>query len=402
MAAAPAAPAAPGHSKRINPPTFSGEGPQMEVAETVNTFIELFEAFCESQNYAEDAEKLGLLRHCFQPVPCEASRWFSVTKREPGKATDTWAEVKALLLQRFDIPKTANQLASLRASLVQQPKESVRAFADRVMSVQFELNKHRETVNIPTLNAAQRTAAVNGFSNSDAAINYLAGLKPGIRRVVNQAVPGTTFDDWVAIAARAETAEHESGRPSDHSGAHAASVDAIQQNRGQAQGGQGQRNQRNYGNQQQGGGYQRQGQQGGPTNQGNQQNRPPTKRPGWIRFADIPPNMCLTCGYEGHRSSQCTTQYERQRWGSVIKQLGLRPPPGQGGQRQGQYAVSGQQQSEQQQPNTQNSQPANQQPNPVPTPPPRQQSTQPPPAQAGQGAYAVGGAAFDGSFRDFQ
>lgn len=291
--------AALGGRLRIPAPLFAGEGTAEAVATEAQIFIADFDSYCAITNVGDD-NKLAAVRACFKKGT-EASRWFHMVSQGgegPDKAVGTWADVKVLFLKRFDTPKTSLQLAASISELVQKPDERVQTFADRVRAVQVDVDKKRKEATIAGVTAAHKTRCIGVFSNLDAQLRFITGLRPDLRQVISQQDIPDLFDNLLEAAIRAEAAVLESKVKQP-----AAAVAALNTggNRGSGnQGGQGGRNQ----------------------SQGH-----PNDRPKWVILKDLPPGTCYVCGRTGHSRRDCRARPENYAWKQVISQLGLRPDP---------------------------------------------------------------------------
>ncbi len=369
-------------------PQFTGEGTKEQTAEHLEIFIADIESYFTSIGETNDAGMLAGLRQAFKR-DSPAQRWWATVCRSTVKQANTWADAVALMKTRFGQEKTAMQLAALRDTLTQKASEDVRTFADRVIFVQQEIDDKRRATNVPNVDNARRNRCVDQFSDMDSRMLFLCGVRPALRRILQQNPDApATFDDMVlrAEAAEASEAEGASGKATaaaakalimaiscgqeDVSKEMAAINDSISAmggasgsrggNRGGRGGNRGARGGR-------GGSGRGGGRGGGASGGGGGDNA----RPSWLRFDQLPPDTCYTCGYKGHISPNCSVQPHRFKWARLIKELGLRPPQ-QGGQ-----APIGQQQQQQQQ------QPA------APPPPPASAPGQPVVAQPGTGAFYV-------------
>lgn len=287
---------------KLHLPIFVGEGSNDAVAEELQTFIEDFESYCEATELVA-AGRLASLRQCFKKGS-EAATWYAAISRDSTKQLQSWDDAKVLMRQRFDVPRTAGQLATLRDTLKQKDKESVRPFADRVTLFQQQVDKKRKDKLIVGVTVAQKRICVDSFSDQDCCLSFLSGLKPAVRTILTQRALPDTFQGLIDAAVLAEVAVAEA-RAGAGSALHA--VDDL-------------------GAVGAGGGGGRQGRSGGTSGPEKKKKYPPTNRPNWIRLNQLPRGMCYTCGFSGHSAMDCKTELSNQRWNAVITELNLQQP----------------------------------------------------------------------------
>jgi len=337
---------------KLGLPSFVGEGTNDQIAEELECFIEDFESYCDTMSLT-GPNRLAALRQCFKKNS-EGARWYAATSRDSTKAMAEWVDAKALMQQRFDVPRTAGQLAGLRDTLKQKAAETVRPFADRCTLYQQQVDKERKKKVIPGVSAAHRNLCVDVFGDQDCTMAFISGVKPAIRAILTQTKIPNTFQGVIDAAVLAEIAVREAATP--------AAVAPVGQEllgaTGPATG-----SNKQSGNQA----------GGSSKKEAGKKNYPPSNRPKWLRVNLLPKGMCYTCGFAGHVTSECKVPLANQRWQSVIKELGLQPPPAQQRQ-QGRQGVQYLQDAGQQQ------QQGGQQVHYVPVVPQPGAAAQPPPA----------------------
>ena len=300
-------------------PVFSGEGESLVVAEALVTFLEKFDEYCDAAK-VEENRKLATAAQCFKDGS-EADVWYRGHRRVEQFAD--WNALRDRLVDRFGRGLTSDTLASQLVLLKQKDKESVRAYADRVVLFQAAVDSQQ-------LAAARTPAereAIKATAGGQQVMHFLVGLPEDMRSQVKLLMKTQQRQDWAAVRAFAEDLEDakEDGKKSGIAGVANVGADGADEgganvvNPGGGRGG---------GRGRGGGGDFRGGGRGGGRRAAWRDK--PTQRPSWVRIGDLPQDTCAVCAHTGHFASTCTVPPERQNWAAVVAQIQQQAPAGRG------------------------------------------------------------------------
>ena len=183
---------------RVPMPQFDGVDATSHVA---REFLGSFDDWCDLANY-DEAQKARALRYALKGV---AKRWW--TSEERGQAVDVanWGQVTAAFRARFLTPPNPRYIDEELGKLTQQPKESVRAYLDRV---KIAVSLLQDLWPIPAADAPAARAAkqiANQLVYEKLVLQFfLRSLRPAIKSGIAQAPGLVTLQDFVQAAVRSE------------------------------------------------------------------------------------------------------------------------------------------------------------------------------------------------------
>lgn len=334
-------------------PKFSGDGEEEQVVVDAQAFLRNFDAWCVEKDIAA-ANKAAQLIRCF-PAGSKALTWWLPVSDRPQVRGQAWDVVAQVFRRRFIGTESASQLVKARDGLAMKQTEKVMDFFDRCEAVQARFDDAFSTklANIAGLTQEQRRLIVDAQHDTSATVNFIAGLKTSVKKVVTAQGPADA-DEALLAATRAENADKDTAakKPTvlvaDFSGVEDqetqrkemgqitkqrddlnAQLNAMAgpQGRGwRGRGGRGRGGRRYQGNQ---GG---QGGQGGQRGQrfnfrgfrGGGRQAPAGGRPSWLRGSDLPIGTCWQCGQLNaqHIAASCNTPPHLYQWQQRVQEQG--------------------------------------------------------------------------------
>lgn len=145
-----------------------------------------------------------------------AHLWVFKLKQQGGdKATalNEWRTMKPLFIKRFQKGKTPTDKVGLVSSLIQKANENEADFADRVEVGVWLMNEEKYgALAGPNLEVKQE--AYNQCMSHMAMLHYMNGLKPEVRRSLNQSCPagGRSMEETMEAASQVGEALRMEGR----------------------------------------------------------------------------------------------------------------------------------------------------------------------------------------------
>ncbi len=196
------APNAPNAARmRVPMPVFDGADASGIGSHAAREFIESFNDWCELAEYDDD-QKARALRYALKGV---AKSWWTSEQRSRAVDLTDWPAASAAFRARFVSPPNPRFIDEELGKLTQRPKESVRAYLDRV---KIAVSLLQDLWPIPPGdNAVVREAkrVGNQLVYERLVLQFfLRSLRPAIKSGIAQAPGLITLQDFVQASVRAE------------------------------------------------------------------------------------------------------------------------------------------------------------------------------------------------------
>ena len=291
-------------------PKFTGK----EIG-ALDRFLRNFEAWAAVAGIQAPVDRRATaVAYCFVEAS-PAAEWYDATYDPDLQNMATWAQVTALMRERFDRQRTPGEMSKLLTSLQQKPDEPVDEFYTRVKR---DMKQTTRGLVLPNLDPDDAPGSYLAIQNHFGKHYFLQGLREQFKQQVC-AQDVNTFDAYLAAARRTE------GTAKDLDEANGVSeiqydnnghqIDAF----GRGRGGRG--GNRGYGAR--GGGQGRGAYQGGAGGYGRGAGDAATayvprggQARGGGRGRGLPRDMCARCGTPGHWRGDCTVAEKNFKWGS--------------------------------------------------------------------------------------